>query len=156
MLYLKVSIFRMRVCADYLDSCLQGLRIDNASYVQVSQNALKYRESWQPVLQHLSREGLMGSSSSKSSRELVRQRLRAFNAAFDACIETQSRWIIPEQNLRDSTIAAITQMVVPAYRSFIHQFGSILESRLRDTDKYIKYSPETLETILGELFTGSG
>ncbi|KAG0625152.1 hypothetical protein M758_2G031700 [Ceratodon purpureus] len=124
---------------------------------KVSQNALKYqREGWQPVLQHLNREGLTGSSSSKHSRDLVRQRLRAFNGSFDATIEIQSKWIIPEQNLRDGTIAAITQMVVPAYRSFLGQFGSFLETRLRDSDKYIKYSPEMLETILGDLFTGSG
>lgn len=145
------------MCVSSLDSSLRGLRIDDRLHVQVSQNALKYqREGWQPVLQHLNREGLTGSSSSKYSRDLVRQRLRAFNAAFDATIETQSKWIIPEQNLRDGTIAAITQMVVPAYRSFLGQFGAILESRLRDSDKYIKYSPEMLETILGDLFTGSG
>lgn len=108
------------------------------------------------MLQHLNREGLQGSSSSKYSRDLVRQRLRAFNAAFDATIETHSKWIIPEQNLRDGTIAAITQMVVPAYRSFLGTFGPVLEGRLRDTDKYIKYSPEIMETILGDLFTGSG
>lgn len=126
--------------------------------MQVSHNALKYqREGWQPVLQHLNREGLTGSSSGKYSRDLVRQRLKAFNAAFDATIETQSKWIISEQNLRDGTLAAITQMVVPAYRSFLSQFQATLEGRLRDSsDKYIKYSPETLETILGGLFTGSG
>lgn len=126
--------------------------------VQVSQNALKYqREGWQPVLQHLNREGLQGSSSNKHSRDLVRQRLRAFNAAFDATLEQHSKWIIPEQNLRDGTIAAITQMVVPAYRNFTQSFEGILGGRLRDPDKYIKYSPETMETMLGDyLFTGNG
>lgn len=125
--------------------------------MQVSQNTLKYqREGWQRVLQQLNREGLQGSSSSKSSsRELVRQRLRAFTAAFDETIQAQSKWIIPEQDLRDGTLIAINQMVVPAYRSFLGHFGPLLEGRLRDSDKYIKYSPEVMETMLGDLFTGS-
>ncbi|XP_073391583.1 exocyst complex component EXO70A1 [Physcomitrium patens] len=124
---------------------------------KVSQNALKYQqECWRPVLQHLSREGLTGSGSSKGHRDLVRQRLKAFNAAFDETIQIQSKWIIPDQNLRDGTLAAVTQMVVPAYRSFMSQFGPLLESRLRDPDKYVKYSAEMLETILGALFLGNG
>lgn len=123
----------------------------------MSQNALKYQqECWRPVLQHLSREGLTGSGSSKGHRDLVRQRLKAFNAAFDETIQIQSKWIIPDQNLRDGTLAAVTQMVVPAYRSFMSQFGPLLESRLRDPDKYVKYSAEMLETILGALFLGNG
>lgn len=123
---------------------------------KVSQNALKYqREGWQRVLQHLNREGLQSSSSSKSgSRDLVRQRLRAFTAAFDETIQTQSKWIISEKDLRDGTLAAITQMVVPAYRSFVGHFGPLLEGRHRDSDKYMKYSPEVMESMLGELFIG--
>jgi len=124
----------------------------------VSQNALKYqREGWQRVLQHLHREGLQSSSSSKSgSRDLVRQRLRAFTAAFDETIQTQSKWIISEKDLRDGTLAAITQMVVPAYRSFVGHFGPLLEGgRSRDSDKYMKYSPEVMESMLGDLFLGS-
>ncbi|KAG0561735.1 hypothetical protein KC19_9G087100 [Ceratodon purpureus] len=125
---------------------------------KVSQNTLDYqREGWQRVLQHLNREGLQGSSSSSksASRDLVRQRLRAFSAAFDETIQAQSKWIIPEPDLRDGTLAAITQMVVPAYRSFLGHFGPLLEGRLRDSDKYIKHSPEMVETMIGDLFTGN-
>lgn len=123
----------------------------------MSTNALKYqREAWQQVLQHLNSDGLKGSSSSKSgSRDLVRQKLRAFNAAFDETVQIQSKWLIAEKDLRDGTLAAVTQMVVPAYRSFLGHFGSLLEGRGRDSDKYIKYTPEILETILGDLFGGN-
>lgn len=114
---------------------------------KVSTNALKYqREAWQQVLQHLNSDGLKGSSSSKSgSRDLVRQKLRAFNAAFDETVQIQSKWLIAEKDLRDGTLAAVTQMVVPAYRSFLGHFGSLLEGRGRDSDKYIKYTPEILD-----------
>lgn len=123
----------------------------------MSQNALKYqREGWQRVLQHLNREGLQSSSSSKSgSRDLVRQRLKAFTAAFDEAIQTQSKWIISEKDLRDGTLAAVTQMVVPAYMSFVGHFKPLLDGRLRDSDKYMKYSPEVMESMLNDLFLGS-
>ena len=107
------------------------------------------------MLKHLSREGLQGSSSSKSgSRDLVRQRVKAFTAAFDETIQVQSKWVIPDQDLRDPTIAAISQMVVLAYRSFLGHFGPLLEGRLsRESDKYIKYSPEVVESMIDGLFT---
>lgn len=124
--------------------------------LQVSQNTLKYqREGWQRVVQHLSREGLQGSSSSKSgSRDLVRQRLKAFTAAFEETLQVQSKWIIPDKDLRDGILAAVTQMVVPAYHSFVGHFGSLLDGRHRDSDKYMKYSPEAIESMLGNLFAG--
>lgn len=105
------------------------------------------------MLAHLSREGLQGSSGGRTAaRELVRQRIRAFTAAFDEAIQTQSKWVIPEEDLRDGTLAAVTQTLVSAYRSYLQNFGPLLEGHLHNANKYVKYTPEQVEQMLGDLF----
>lgn len=121
---------------------------------QVEQHALRFqKEAWQPVLVHLSRDGLSLSSGGRSAtRELVRQRLRSFASAFeDTCLK-QSKWIIAEEDLRVGTQLAVVQAVVPGYRSYLQNFGSFLDSHASYPNKHVKYSPEIVERMLGELF----
>jgi exocyst complex protein 7 len=43
--------------------------------------------------------------------------------------------------------------VIPAYRAFIGRFSQNLDGG-RQTEKYIKYQPEDIETYIDELFDG--
>ncbi|CAK9272156.1 unnamed protein product [Sphagnum jensenii] len=121
---------------------------------KVEQHALWFqKEAWQPVLVHLSRDGLSLSSGGRSAtRELVRQRLRSFASAFEDTCLTQSKWIIPEEDLRVGTQLAVVQAVVPGYRSYLQNFGSFVDSHASFPNKHVKYSPEVVERMLGELF----
>lgn len=103
---------------------------------------------------HLNSEGLTGTSTSKSAaRSLVRQRLKAFSSALDDTIRTHGNWVIPHESLRDATRLYITQNVVSTYRLYLERFGQLLEGHFSSSSKYVKYTPEAVEQILGGLFS---
>lgn len=95
----------------------------------------------------------MSSGGRAAARELVRQRLKAFTAAFDEAVQTQKKWVIPEEELKTGTLVAISQTVVPAYRSYLQSFGTLVEGHIHSASRYIKYSSEQVEQMLGELFS---
>ncbi|KAH9548130.1 hypothetical protein CY35_11G073800 [Sphagnum magellanicum] len=121
---------------------------------KVEKHALRFqKEAWKPVLVHLGRDRLSLSSGGRSAaRELVRQRLRSFAASFEEACLTQSKWIIAEEDLRVGVQVSVVQAVVPAYRTYLQNFGSFLDSQSSFPNKYVKYSPEMVEKMLGELF----
>lgn len=120
----------------------------------VNQNVLGYeRQKWGPALVHLNREGLAGSSGNRSgAKELFKQRLKAFNLAFDQIYETHRYWVISDDELRVGTFIKITQSLIPAYRSFVETFGHLLDSTVNG-NRYLRYTPEQLEDLLADLFS---
>jgi len=64
---------------------------------------------------HPNREGLAGSSGNKGGiKELIKQRLRAFNLAFDQIYETHQYWVKSDDKLRVGTFIKTTQSLIPA------------------------------------------
>lgn len=120
----------------------------------VNQHVLGYeRQKWGPALVHLNREGLAASSGSRAgAKELFKQRLRAFNLAFDQIYETHQHWVISDDELRVGTFIKITQSLIPAYRSFVETFGHLLDST-GNGNRYMRYTPEQLEDLLADLFS---
>ncbi|XP_057423884.1 exocyst complex component EXO70A1 [Lotus japonicus] len=103
------------------------------------------RDSWGKLPGHLSREGLILFSGGRATaRDLVKKRLKKFNEAFDEMHTKQSGWIIPERDLREKTCQLIVQTVVPVYRSFMQNYGPLVEQDA----KYVKYSVQKLEEML--------
>ncbi|URE45464.1 Exo70 exocyst complex subunit [Musa troglodytarum] len=78
-----------------------------------------------------------GSFSSGVSKSMLRERFRAFNAAFEEAHKTQAIWF----------------KLLPAYRSFLGRFR---QHRVeRHPEMYIKYSVEDLEMALSDFFEGT-
>jgi len=123
--------------------------------VQVDKHTLKYRSDvCRKMVIHLNHEELTGSSAGKSAaRSLVRQRLKAFSSALDDTIRTHGNWIIQHENLRDAIRVYVTENVVSAFRSYLESFGHLLEGHFSSSSKYVKYTPETVEQLLGGLFS---
>ncbi|BBM97079.1 exocyst complex component 7 [Marchantia polymorpha subsp. ruderalis] len=121
---------------------------------KVRQHTLYYqRETWGRMLAFLTREGLAVSSGNRgATRELARQRVRSFTQSFDEVTLRHGKWVIPDAELREGVELAVAQMVVPAYRSFIQTFRSLLDPGSTVGSRHIKYSPEDLERILDDLF----
>ncbi|KAJ7212764.1 hypothetical protein O6H91_13G038000 [Diphasiastrum complanatum] len=120
---------------------------------KVQQHALAYqKESWGKVLSHLSRDGLFLSTNSRvASRDLVKQRLKAFTASFEETFEQHRKWIIADAELREATKVAVIQSVVPAYRSYIQNYGPLLEMG-GSSSKYMKFLAEDVEQMLENIF----
>lgn len=110
------------------------------------------RESWGKLPTHLSREGLILFSGGRATaRNLVKQRLKAFNEAFDDMYTKQSNWVVLDKDLREKTCQAIVQAIVPVYRSYMQNYGPLVEQD-PSASKYAKYTAHSLEKMLLSLF----
>ncbi|KAK7282031.1 hypothetical protein RIF29_10512 [Crotalaria pallida] len=120
---------------------------------QIRQYATGYlRASWSKALSCLKDEGI-GGSSNNASRMALKERFKNFNACFEEIYRVQTAWKVPDEQLREELRISISEKVIPAYRSFVGRFRSQLEGR--SSGKYIKYTPEDLESYLLDLFEGS-
>lgn len=85
---------------------------------------------------------------------MLKERFKSFNTLFEEIHKIQSTWIVADDQLRTELRISIDEVVIPAYRSFLGRFQQYLENG-RHPEKYIKYSPEDLETYINELFEGT-
>ncbi|KAK9946757.1 hypothetical protein M0R45_012204 [Rubus argutus] len=110
------------------------------------------RDSWGKLPSHLSREGLILFSGGRATaRDLVKKRLKTFNEAFDEMYQQQSNWIVLDKDVRQKICHQIVQAVVPVYRSYMQNYGPLVEQDA-SSSKYAKYSVQTLEKMLMSLF----
>ncbi|KAM0968665.1 hypothetical protein ACFX13_017288 [Malus domestica] len=110
------------------------------------------RDSWGKLPGHLSREGLILFSGGRATaRDLVKKRLKSFNETFDDMYKKQSSWVMSDKDLREKTCQLIVQAVVPVYRSYMQNYGPLVEQDA-SSSKYAKYSVQTFEKMLMSLF----
>ncbi|CAH2077359.1 unnamed protein product [Thlaspi arvense] len=110
------------------------------------------RDSWGKLPSHLSREGLINfSGGHATARDLVKKRLKSFNDAFDELYKKQSTWVLPEKELRDRVCQQIVQAIVPVYRSYMQNYGPVLEKD-PSSSKYVRYTVVALEKIISSLY----
>jgi exocyst complex protein 7 len=120
------------------------------------QSATNYqRSTWVNVLYSLRDEGIhvSGSFSSGVSKSILRERFKSFNAMFEEVHRTQALWLIPDTQLREELRISISEIVIPAYRSFLGRFRSHIESG-KHPENYIKFSVEDLEAAVLDFFEG--
>ncbi|KAL2643338.1 hypothetical protein R1flu_010925 [Riccia fluitans] len=131
----------------------------------VQQHAQGYqRAAWGKALSYLSGSslalggsgGLAGSGEASGtgiSRAVLKDRFKQFNTIFEDLHIRQSQWTIPDPELREAVRLQVAEVLLPAYRHFLKRFSTVLENG-KNPQKYIKYSPEDLERLLGEFFEG--
>ncbi|CAN6210776.1 unnamed protein product [Urochloa humidicola] len=114
------------------------------------------RTAWLKILNCLRDEGLhvSGGFSSGISKSALRERFKAFNAAFEEAHRIQSAWYVPDTQLREELRISISEKLLPAYRSFLGRFRHHIENG-RHPELYIKYSVEDLEIAMGDFFEGA-
>ncbi|CAA6668421.1 unnamed protein product [Spirodela intermedia] len=110
------------------------------------------RETWGKVLGCFRDEGLQVKGS--VSKPVLKERFRSFNAMFEEIHKTQSCWIVSDEQLQSELRVSVCSVVVPAYRSFLGRFQQYLDAG-RQSEKYIKFGPEELETFIDDLFDGT-
>ncbi|CAN8256498.1 unnamed protein product [Cochlearia groenlandica] len=106
------------------------------------------RETWGKVLQCMNQEGLQVNG--KVSKTVLKERFKIFNSLFDEIHKTQSTWIVSDEQMQSELRVSISALVIPAYRSFYGRYKQHL-----DSDKYVKYQPEDIETFIDDLFDGN-
>ncbi|XP_029125849.1 exocyst complex component EXO70B1 [Cajanus cajan] len=109
-------------------------------------------ETWSKILSCLSLKGL--NDNGKVQKPVLKERFKSFNALFEEIHKTQSAWVVSDEQLQSELRASISTLVIPAYRSFLGRFSQYLDPG-RQTEKYIKYQGEDVETCIDELFDGN-
>ncbi|KDP41805.1 hypothetical protein JCGZ_26823 [Jatropha curcas] len=110
------------------------------------------RDTWSKLLSCLGQEGLQVNG--KVVKPVLKEKFKNFNLMFDEIHRTQSTWVVSDEQLQSELRVSITAVVIPAYRSFLGRFSQYLDPG-RQSEKYIKYQAEDIETCLDELFDGS-
>lgn len=110
------------------------------------------RETWSRLLQCMSPDGLLVNG--KVIKNVLKERFKNLNAMFEEIHRTQSTWVVSDEQLQSELRVSISGVVIPAYRSFLGRFRQHLDTG-RQTEKYIKYQPEEIETLIEELFDGN-
>lgn len=111
------------------------------------------RETWGRLVQCLmNHDGL--TVNGKVVKPVLKERFKNFNAIFDEIHKTQSSWVVADDQLQSELRVSISNMVIPAYRAFLARYGQTLTPG-RQTEKYVKYQPEDIETYIDDLFDGN-
>nr|GMD96758.1 exocyst complex component EXO70B1-like [Ipomoea batatas] len=110
------------------------------------------RETWAKVLQILSHEGLQGNA--KALKPVLKERFKSFSTIFDEIHRTQSTWVVSDEQLQSELRVSISAVIIPAYRSFLGRFRQYFDNT-KQAEKYIKYQPEDIETLIEGLFDGN-
>ncbi|XP_039009884.1 exocyst complex component EXO70B1-like [Hibiscus syriacus] len=110
------------------------------------------RETWMNLLGCLNLEGL--NVNGKVVKPVLKERFKSFNAMFEEIHKTQSSWVVSDKQMQSELRVSISGVIIPAYRSFLGRFSGYL-SPGRQTEKYIKFQPEDIETYIEELFDGN-
>ncbi|KAK4778601.1 hypothetical protein SAY86_006129 [Trapa natans] len=110
------------------------------------------RETWNKVLGCL-RDDHGLTVNGKVVKPELKERFKSFNAMFDEIHRTQSLWVVCDEQLQSELRVSISAVVIPAYRSFLGRFSQTFTPG-RQTEKYVKYQSEDLETYIDDLFDG--
>ncbi|KAL5713089.1 hypothetical protein ACHQM5_015198 [Ranunculus cassubicifolius] len=108
------------------------------------------RETWGKGC--LSHEGLQVNG--KVQKPVLKERFKSFSAMFDEIHKTQRTWIVSDNQLQSELQVSICAVVVPAYRAFLGRFEQYFDAG-RQTEKYIKFGSEDIETAIDDLFNGN-
>ncbi|EOA13067.1 hypothetical protein CARUB_v10026067mg [Capsella rubella] len=97
------------------------------------------RSTWSSILALL-------TDNNNNSVKTLRDRCRLFSLAFDDVYKKQTRWLVPDPELRDDLHISTSVKVVQSYRGFLGRNAT------RIGEKHIRYTCEDIENLLLDLF----
>uniref|UniRef100_A0A0E0LX83 Exocyst subunit Exo70 family protein n=1 Tax=Oryza punctata TaxID=4537 RepID=A0A0E0LX83_ORYPU len=115
------------------------------------------RASWMSVLASLRDDA--SPAAAHGGRAALKEKARSFNAAFEELYRSQTAWKVTDPQLREELRIAVSERLIPAYRSFVGRSRTLLESgssgrHSSSAAKHIKYSLEDLEDYMLDFFEG--
>lgn len=90
----------------------------------------------------------------KVTKDVVKKRFKNFSTMLDEIHHMQSTWVLSDEQLWSELRVSISTVLIPAYRSFFGRFRQYLENT-KHADRYIKYQPKDIETIVEGLCEGN-
>lgn len=112
-------------------------------FVKFRQHAMYYqRTTWSSLLTFLRDDGKVGKATLKA-------RCQDFTAAFEDLYKSQTRWVVPDPQLREDVRISASKTVIQAYRNFVNKIINSIG------EKHIKYTEQELGMYIMDLLEGS-
>ncbi|KAI3806271.1 hypothetical protein L1987_22170 [Smallanthus sonchifolius] len=116
------------------------------------------RSSWNKILNALKLDN--NNLSPNVASKAMKEKLKIFNSQFEEICRTQSTWAIFDEQLKEELKHSVGTALLPAYRSFLGRFNSILDIS-KYAEKHVKFDVEDVEARIDGLFqatavSGSG
>eukprot|EP01127_Copromyxa_protea_P019640 TRINITY_DN641_c1_g3_i4.p1 TRINITY_DN641_c1_g3~~TRINITY_DN641_c1_g3_i4.p1 ORF type:complete len:437 (-),score=90.78 TRINITY_DN641_c1_g3_i4:27-1337(-) len=83
----------------------------------------------------------------------VKERFITLNAELAELFESQKKLTIEDDNLREQVKDKIKELVLPPYKKCLDDYGGTNFCKPKKRSFYIKYTAETLETMINEFFS---
>ncbi|KDO16767.1 hypothetical protein SPRG_17745 [Saprolegnia parasitica CBS 223.65] len=87
------------------------------------------------------------------SGRLLKDKFARFNAALEEVHTHHKAFVVPDAELREKLTTMAAQRIVPGYRAFYDKYAGIQFSK-KNMEKYVKYKPDTVQSMLSDLFQG--
>ncbi|KAL8457592.1 hypothetical protein ACS0TY_034642 [Phlomoides rotata] len=111
--------------------------------VKYRQHAMWYeRVTWSSIIM------LLRDDDGKNGKATLKARCRDFGAAFEQLYKNQTKWVVPDLQLREEVRISASK-ILQAYRNFVKKITNSIG------EKHIKYSEQELGTYILDLLEGS-
>ncbi|CAI9267140.1 unnamed protein product [Lactuca saligna] len=129
---------------------LLGENYMRKNYKVVAEEAayLYEKQAWGGLVRLLDKEDI--GDEGIGNENIIKGKLEAFLKGFEEIAQRHtSRYSIPEADLRAQIKEATVKLIVPVYSNFLEVFSGIINVKLYS-------SPESVESLLGQIFSGNG
>ncbi|CAH1442666.1 unnamed protein product [Lactuca virosa] len=129
---------------------LLGENYMRKNYKVVAEEAayLYEKQAWGGLVRLLDKEDI--GDEGIGNENIIKGKLEAFLKGFEEIAQRHtSRYSIPEADLRAQIKEATVKLIVPVYSDFLEVFSGVINVKLYS-------SPESVESLLGQIFSGNG
>ena len=149
------SALRQQVGDDLVQVWEHLCEVNKETYFEKSWDRLVSSETG--FVESVAAEQLQTQRGSKlltlESGRLLKAKFDGFNALFEQLHKVFRHCSVPDPTLRVQLISEATARVVPPFRAFYEKYRTVQFSK-KNMSKYLRYSPEVVDSMLQELFGG--
>lgn len=116
-----------------------------------------YLESWNKLLGYIAIDDAVNMLRLKDSqfikdkdRSVIKEKFAGFNKEIDDITKVQRGYSIPDVEVRESLKRDNKEHIIPKYNTFYNKFNGI--NFTKNPEKYIKYKPDEIATIIDKFF----
>ncbi|OQR89389.1 hypothetical protein THRCLA_09766 [Thraustotheca clavata] len=94
-----------------------------------------------------------GTILTLESGRILKDKFSRFNLYIEEICTNHKAYVVPDIELRQKLTKAAYQRIVLSYTNFFEKY-SIIQFSKKNMDKYVKFKPSNVESMLAELFKG--
>ncbi|XP_042894067.1 exocyst complex component 7-like isoform X2 [Penaeus japonicus] len=122
---------------------------------QIMEQKKLYSQSWSKVLHYLNHEDvplsvIQAGKLRDKDRQLIKDKFSGFNKEMEEMCRVQRSYSIPDRELCVSLKRDNMEYILPKYQIFYDKYVSVAFTK--NTEKYVKYSPADVSTMIDKFF----